>query len=249
MSQSDTIARPRSLWHDRNFLTLWGGQAMSQFGAQIFELALPVLAVLLLQATEAEVGYLNAAAMAAFLIVGLPAGAWIDRMRKRHVMIWADGVRALTLAAVPLLHVFGHLEMWHLWIVALIVGVATVFFDVSYQSIVPSLVRGDQIAEANGKLESTQQLAGLDRSGDRRVARRHRLRPSRGRRHRPHLPRLAHGAGVHPRQRAAAGPRRPRAAAPRDRRRAALGVRQHPAASHRRRRRRSRTSSAPSCSR
>lgn len=150
-----------SLWRDRNFLTLWSGQALSQFGAQIFELALPVLAVLLLHATEAQVGYLNAAAMAAFLVVGLPAGAWIDRMRKRRVMIFADGIRALTLAAVPALHLFGHLEMWHLYVVALIVGIATVFFDVSYQSIVPSLVPGDQIAEANGKLESTNQIAGL----------------------------------------------------------------------------------------
>ena len=150
-----------SLWRDRNFLTLWTGQAFSQFGAQVFELAVPVLAVLLLHATDAEVGYLTAAAMAAFLVVGLPAGAWIDRLRKRRVMIWADGIRALAIAAIPLLHVFGHLEMWHLYLVALVVGVATVFFDVSYQSIVPSLVRSDQIAEANGKLESTHQLAGL----------------------------------------------------------------------------------------
>lgn len=140
---------------------MWGGQALSQFGSQITELALPVLAVLVLQATEAQVGYLNAAAMAAFLVVGLPAGAWIDRMRKRHVMIWSDAVRALALAAVPVLFLTGHLEMWHLYAVALVVGVATVFFDVSYQSIVPSLVRPHQIAEANGKLESTQQLAGL----------------------------------------------------------------------------------------
>jgi len=151
----------RSLWRDGNFLTLWTGQAFSHFGAQVFELALPTLAVLLLHATEAQVGYLNAAAMAAFLVVGLPAGAWIDRMRKRHVMIWADAVRALALATIPLLHLFGHLEMWHLYLVALVVGVATVFFDVSYQSIVPSLVRTDQIAEANGKLESTNQIAGL----------------------------------------------------------------------------------------
>jgi len=156
-------ASPRrgSLWRDGNFLTLWGGQALSQFGSQIAELALPVLAVLVLQATEAQVGYLNAAAMAAFLVVGLPAGAWIDRLRKRHVMIWADAVRALALAAVPVLYLAGILEMWHLYAVALVVGIATVFFDVSYQSIVPSLVRPDQIAEANGKLESTQQLAGL----------------------------------------------------------------------------------------
>ncbi len=159
---ADRAAGPRgSLWRDRNFLTMWSGQALSQFGAQITELAIPVLAVLLLHASEAEVGYLNAAGLAAFLVVGLPAGAWIDRMRKRHVMIWADAVRALALAAVPVLFLFDVLEMWHLYAVALVLGVATVFFDVSYQSIVPSLVRSDQIAEANGKLESTSQLAGL----------------------------------------------------------------------------------------
>ncbi len=150
-----------SLWRDRNFLTLWGGQALSQFGAQITELALPVLAVLLLNATEFEIGVLNAAGVLAFLVVGLPAGAWIDRLRKRRVMIAADLVRALALATLPVLALLDVLEIWHMVAVALVMGVATVFFDVSYQSIIPSLVRGNQIAEANGKLESTQQLAGL----------------------------------------------------------------------------------------
>lgn len=140
---------------------MWSGQAFAQFGAQITELALPVLAVLLLQATELEVGVLNAAGTAAFLLVGLPAGAWIDRMRKRHVMIAADLVRALALTSLPLLWWAGMLQIWHLIAVALVMSVATVFFDVSYQSIVPSLVRPGQIAEANGKLESTAQLAGI----------------------------------------------------------------------------------------
>jgi MFS family permease len=161
-SRESAIAAPKgSLWRDRNFLTMWSGQAFSQFGAQITELAIPVLAVLLLNATEFEVGVLTAANVAAFLLVGLPAGAWIDRMRKRHVMIWADAVRAVALGVVPLLWMLGMLQMWHLVVVALIMGIATVFFDVSYQSIIPSLVRTDQIGEANGKLESTQQLAGL----------------------------------------------------------------------------------------
>ncbi|MFT3889138.1 MAG: MFS transporter [Arachnia sp.] len=151
----------KGLWRDPNFLTFWGGQALSQVGAQFAELAIPVLAVLLLHAGDAEVGYLNAAGTAAFLLVGLPAGAWIDRLRKRRVMIVADGVRAAALAAVPLLHLTGQLQFWHLYVVALVIGVATVFFDVSYQSLVPSLVDGERIAEANGKLESTQQVAGL----------------------------------------------------------------------------------------
>ena len=150
-----------SLWRDANFLTLWSGQALSQFGAQIAELAIPVLAVLLLDATEFQVGVLNAANVAAFLLVGLPAGAWIDRMRKRHVMIAADVVRAAALALVPLLWILGMLQIWHLVVIAAIIGIATVFFDVSYQSIVPSLVRPNQIAEANGKLQSTYELANI----------------------------------------------------------------------------------------
>ncbi|MGU3646027.1 MFS transporter [Microbacterium sp. C23T] len=158
---SATPAPKGSLWRDHNFMTLWSGQALSQFGAQITELAIPVLAVLMLSATEWEVGVLNAAQVAAFLVVGLPAGAWIDRMRKRHVMIWADAVRAVALAILPVLALLGALEIWHMIVVALIMGVATVFFDVSNQSIVPSLVRANQIAEANGKLQSTEQLAGL----------------------------------------------------------------------------------------
>ena len=150
-----------SLWRDGNFLTMWSGQALAQVGSQVTELAIPVLAVLLLQASEFEVGLLNAAGVAAFLVVGLPAGAWIDRMRKRRVMIWADAVRAVALGVLPVLWWLGMLEMWHLYAVALVVGVATVFFDVSYQSIIPSLVRTDQIAEANGKLEATRELANI----------------------------------------------------------------------------------------
>ncbi len=175
MSQSEEAAAPSgppvavstaataspSLWHDRNFLTLWSGQALSQLGAQITELAIPVLAVLVLGAGEFEVGVLNAATMAAFLLIGLPAGAWIDRMRKRHVMIVADAVRAIALAALPLLWWADALQMWHLIAVAFVMGVATLFFDVSNQSIVPSLVPARQIAEANGKLQSTEQLANI----------------------------------------------------------------------------------------
>ncbi|MEV8272395.1 MFS transporter [Microbacterium sp. NPDC077184] len=157
-----TVERRRGgLWRDQNFLTFWSGQSLAQFGSQITELALPVLAVLVLGATEWEVGVLNAAGVAAFLVIGLPAGAWIDRMRKRHVMIAADAVRIVALAAIPVLWAIGVLQVWHLVVIALVIGVATVFFDVSYQSVVPSLVRATAIPEANGKLEATHQLAGI----------------------------------------------------------------------------------------
>ena len=157
-----------SLWRDRNFLTFWTGQAFGQFGAQITELAIPVLAVLVLNATEFEVGVLTAANVAAFLVVGLPAGAWIDRMRKRHVMIWADAVRAVALGIVPVLWLTGTLQIWHLVVVALIMGVATVFFDVSNQSLVPSLVRPRRSPRrtASSSRRSSSQTSPAPRSAD-----------------------------------------------------------------------------------
>ncbi|GLI26066.1 MFS transporter [Agromyces rhizosphaerae] len=160
---TDRAAEPSksgpSLWRDRAFLQLWAAQTVSQFGAQLATVAVPVLAIVVLGASEFEVGLLNAATTAAFLVVGLPAGAWIDRMRKRRVMIAADLVRALALATIPLLWALDRLEMWHAYLVALVIGTATVFFDVSYQSVIPVLVRRTRIGEANAKLEATAQVA------------------------------------------------------------------------------------------
>lgn len=148
-----------SLWRDRNFTTFWTAQAISQFGAQLGQLAFPVLAVSMLAASEFEVGLLNAAGLAAFLIVGLPAGAWVDRWLKRRTMIIADLIRMVAMAAPPLLWWGGALEIWHLYVIAAVVGTATVFFDVSYQSYVPILVESGKVKQANSKLESTAQIA------------------------------------------------------------------------------------------
>ena len=150
---------PSPLWRHRGFLTLWTGESLSQFGAQLAHLALPVLAVSLLQATPFQVGLLGAVDTAAFLLIGLPAGAWIDRMRKRRIMLTADLVRAVVLAAIPVLWIAGALEFWHLYVVGAALGAATVFFDIAYQSFVPVLVPSASISDANGKLESTAQIA------------------------------------------------------------------------------------------
>lgn len=148
-----------ALWRHDGFRWLWAGQAASQFGAQFGHLAIPVLAVELLAASELEIGLLGAAETAAFLIIGLPAGAWVDRWLKRRVMLLADLARAAALALVPLLWLAGALEMWHVLAVAATVGAATVFFDVAYQSYIPVLVPRSQISDANSKLEATAQLA------------------------------------------------------------------------------------------
>ena len=156
---ADPGGAPPSLWRDRNFRTFWSAQALSQVGAQVGQLAVPVLAVAVLGASEFQVGVLNASATAAFLLIGLPAGAWVDRWLKRRVMITADLVRAAAMLSVPLLWWAGVLQMWHLYAVAVVLGCATVFFDVAYQSYIPVLVRSDQVSSANSKLESTAQLA------------------------------------------------------------------------------------------
>lgn len=153
------------LLRNRNFLWFWAGEGISQLGSQFTGLALPVLAVSLLGASEFEVGVLGAAETAAFLLVGLPAGAWIDRMLKRRVMIAADLVRAVVLALIPVLWFAGALEIWHLYLVGVVVGVATVFFDVSYQSYIPVLLPGEQVGSANSKLEATSQIARIGGPG------------------------------------------------------------------------------------
>ncbi|WAC66462.1 MFS transporter [Agrococcus sp. SL85] len=151
----------RGLWREPGFPAFWLGQGLSQLGAQFAAIAMPIVAVTMLHATDAQMGFLHAAETAAFLLVGLPAGAWLDRMRKRRVMIAADLVRVVAVATIPLLWIAGMLEIWHLFVVGAVVGVATVFFDVGYQSFVPVLVRDEHVGPANGALEATAQTMRL----------------------------------------------------------------------------------------
>jgi MFS family permease len=148
-----------SVYRFAGFRWLWAGQGISQFGSQITGLAIPVLAVTILHAAAWELGILNAAETAAFLLVGLPAGAWVDRWLKRRVMIAADLVRAVMIAAIPVLWFTGLLAMWQVYVIATVVGVATVFFDVSYQSYIPILVKSRQVGPANSALEATSQVS------------------------------------------------------------------------------------------
>lgn len=99
--------------------------------------------------------------MAAFLVIGLLVGGWVDRMRKRRVMLVADIVRAAAVTAVPAAYLTGHLEMWQLYLVAGVLSVATVFFDVAYQSYIPILVRTELVGPANGVLEAVSQTSRL----------------------------------------------------------------------------------------
>jgi MFS family permease len=148
-----------SLWHHRDFLRLWAGDSLSQIGTMITLIAMPLLAIKVLHASVFEVGLLTAAETLAFLVVGLPAGAWVDRMRRRNVLIGADIARALLLGSVPLAWYFDVLTLAQLYVVVLAVGICTVFFDVAYQSYLPHLVGRAHLVEGNAKLQGTQSVA------------------------------------------------------------------------------------------
>lgn len=143
----------------RDFRQLWLGDTVSQLGTQVGGIALPLLAVSVLGAGELEMGLLATFQNLAFLLVGLPAGAWVDRMRKRQVLIWGDLVRGLALLSLPLAWALGVLSFPLLLVVATVTGVATVFFDVAYQSYLPSLVPSERISEGNAKLQISHSVA------------------------------------------------------------------------------------------
>ena len=117
----------------------------------------------LLHASETQIGLLSALQTLAFLLVGLPAGAWVDRWRKRHVMIAANLTRITALTSIPLAYILSSLTLVHLMVVATILGLSTVFFDVAYQSYVPLIASKRYIGAANGRLEASYQvgLAGV----------------------------------------------------------------------------------------
>lgn len=148
-----------SLIHNKDFRFLWGGDAAGQFGAQIAGFALPIFAVQYLNASEKQMGFLNAAESAAFLLIGLPVGAWVDHMVKRKVMIAADLIRAALLTILVLIALTGHASIAILIAVALGMSVCNTFFDVSYQSFVPVLVGREHLVEGNSKLEATRAIA------------------------------------------------------------------------------------------
>ena len=142
-----------------DFLKLWLGLTGSLFGMQVSGLALPLTAVLLLGASASEMGVLSAARWLPYLIVGLFAGVWLDRVRRRPVLIVTHLGRAALLASIPVASVLGVLHIEQLYIVSFAVGVLMIFSDAAYQSLLPSLVSHDDLVDGNSKLELSRSLA------------------------------------------------------------------------------------------
>ena len=158
----------RSLLRHRDFLKLWIAETVSVFGTQVTLLALPIVAASILKVSPFQFGLLATIEFLPFIILSLPAGVWVDRLRRRPILIIGDLGRAISLISIPVAYSAGVLSIWQLYVVGFINGCLTVFFDVAYQSYLPSIVERDQLVEGNSKLEITRsasQIAGPGLAG------------------------------------------------------------------------------------
>jgi MFS family permease len=151
---------PPLLRTNTDFRRFWCGQAISLLGDQITLIALPLAAVLALDAGAAEMGYLAAAGLVPNLLFSLHAGAWVDRRgRRRQVMIAADLGRAALVASVPIAYWLDALSLAHLYVVAFLVGTLSVLFSVSYTTLFVSVVSRDDYVAANSLLHGSRALS------------------------------------------------------------------------------------------
>ena len=153
------------LWRHNDFLKLWSAETISQFGSQIDDLAFALVAILVLDASAFEVAVLGTVLFLPFILFTLPAGVWVDRLPRRPVLIVGDFGRAALYATVPIAYLADVLTLWQLYVVGFLVGAFQVFFDVAYQSYLPSLVDRDQIIEGNSKFEISRSAAQISGPG------------------------------------------------------------------------------------
>lgn len=168
-SREQVEESPRSLWRNRDFLTFWSGEAFSLFGAQVTNLALPLTALLVYDATPQQMGLLSFLQLSPYLFLSLVFGVLVDRSRRKPLMLTANAIRMVLIASVPLLSAMHILSIEGLLIIACLVGTCSVLFDVSWMSFVPTLVKDRRLyVEANQKLgvtQSTSDVAGPGAAG------------------------------------------------------------------------------------
>jgi MFS family permease len=156
------------LWGHRDFLKLWTGQSISELGSQVSQLAIPWLAAFGLHASPLEFSLLGVLQFLPFILFALPAGVWVDRLRRRQILLVGDASRAVLLGLIPVLWAAGALRMWELMVLSFVIGTFTVFFDVAYQSYLPALIDREHLVDGNSKLQltvSVAQVAGPSLSG------------------------------------------------------------------------------------
>ncbi|HYH92665.1 MAG TPA: MFS transporter [Candidatus Saccharimonadales bacterium] len=147
------------LWRNDAFVRVWSAATISIFGSLITRIALPLVAILTLSAGPIEVAVLRGMDLAALLVVGLVAGAWVDRLKRRPVLIGADLGRAVLLGSIPIAFVFGALTFWHLLVVTVLAAILTAFFDAADNAYLPSIVERERLVEANSALAASGSVA------------------------------------------------------------------------------------------
>jgi MFS family permease len=148
-----------SLWRNRAFLAVWSAATISIFGSLITRTALPFAAILVLDAGPVEISWIRSAELVAGLVFGLVAGAWVDRLRRRPILIWADLGRALILASIPIAFLLNALTLVQLVVVAFATAVLSTFFDVADHAYLPTVVSRRRLVDANSALTATSSVA------------------------------------------------------------------------------------------
>jgi predicted MFS family arabinose efflux permease len=154
-------ARRSGLAANHNFRLLWIGESISKVGTALTTLVMPLVAVVVLHASTFVVTLLSAAAWAPWLVIGLPAGAWVDRWPKRRLMVVCNVLMAVLLASVPVAAWLAVLTAVHLAVVAVLIGTVSVLFSAAYQAYLPMIVDDDHSVEANAKLQGSESVAQL----------------------------------------------------------------------------------------
>jgi MFS family permease len=147
------------LWRQPDFVKLWTGHTISRFGSEISQLAIPLTAVLVLDASPSQMGLLAAIEFSPFLLLSLFAGVWVDRLPRKRILLVGDFGRAILLASIPLAAIAHVLRIEQLYVVGFCTGVLALFFDVADQAFLPALVSRDHLVEGNSKLEVSRSVA------------------------------------------------------------------------------------------
>lgn len=155
-SETAPATARRSLWRHSDYMRIWIAATVSLMGSQVSQLAIPFIAAVILDCSPLEVALLGTVEMAPFVLFTLPAGAWLDRVRRRPVLIAGDFGRGLALLTIPIAYAAGALTIWQLYAVGFVTGSLTVFFDVADQSYLPALLERQDLVEGNAKLSLSQ---------------------------------------------------------------------------------------------
>ena len=147
------------LWQNSAFVRMWSAATISIFGSLITRMALPFVAILVLDAGAFEVALVRSIDLLAALLFGLIVGAWVDRLRRRPVMVWADLGRAVLLVTIPIAAVGGWLTLAQLLLVSFAVAILSTFFDAADNAYLPSIVPRDELVRANGALAASGSAA------------------------------------------------------------------------------------------